>query len=101
MKKMYQILLTLFIVYGATSFVYADAFSNATRFVSDVQGNLLGMTTALAGVGVITGAGMKKLSMGDEHKIRTGNKVMSTSIVGWAVANGVPLILTTIQPYLS
>jgi len=101
MKRIYQLLITLFVVLGTTSFVYADVFTNATRFVSDVQGNLLGMTTALAGVGVITGAGMKKLSLGDEHKIRSGNKVMATSIVGWAVANGVPLILTTIQPYLS
>lgn len=74
-------------------------FSVAQEMMNDTRVALVAISTAAAVVGAGTGALMKKFSMGNEHKISTGNKVITGSVVGWGVINGLPLLLNTLGNY--
>lgn len=81
---------------------FADTvFTKAESLLGDTQATILKISTPAALVGVATGAFFKKFSMGDHQKIKTGNTVLWASLGGWATVNGLPLILNTIQQYIS
>lgn len=101
MRKFLILVTLVVLLFSLTSVVYADAFDNANLLLEKTRGFLVTASTAFAIIGVACGAIMKKLSMGNEQKIQMGNKLISGSIIAWAVVNGLPLIFATIQPYIS
>ena len=101
MKKAKIFLMVNLMVVFTASVAYADAMYNAQRFLSDMSGKLVAMSTVVAGIAVATGAFMAKFSFGDEQKIKLGKKLIVNAIVLWAIVNGLTLILNTIAPYLN
>lgn len=93
------LVINLVLVFTAIT-AYADAMDNADRFLSDMSGKLIAMSSVAAGIAVATGAFMAKFSFGDEQKIKLGKKLIVNAIVLWAIVNGLTLILNTIAPYL-
>lgn len=101
MKFKKTLLITYLVAMGTVPcFAATTVFDAGTQLANDASAWIIGISTAAAVVGVGTGALMKKMSFGDDQKIRTGNKIMSGSIIAWAVLNGLPLILGTIQNYI-
>ena len=81
--------------------VYASnpAFAALSRFMEDARTFIIGISIAGLIVGLGIGAFYKYLSNGDPQKIQTGNKIIIGSIVGFAVINGVSLIVQSIAVY--
>ena len=62
---------------------------------------LIKLATPAAAVAVITGAFMKKFSFGDEEKIRTGKKLIKSSLFSYAFILAINLILSAIKSLVS
>ena len=67
-----------------------DAFKN-------IESWLIKLATPAAAVAVGTGLFMKKFSFGDEEKIRTGKKLVRTSLFSYAFILAIDLILSAIE----
>lgn len=67
----------------------------------EIQGWLIKLATPAAAVAVATGAFMKKFSFGDEERIRTGKKLIKSSLFSYAFILAINLILSTIQSLIS
>lgn len=78
----------------------ATVFQRAQDLVGDASSTILKISTPAALIGVGTGAVFKKFSMGDAQKVKTGSTVMWSSLIGWTVVNGLPLILESIKVYI-
>ena len=89
---------------GNLSFTGNTVFSQFSTLISDAQRMIIGVSTPAAGIGVGVGALMKKFAgmSGAEaqQKMTMGNKIITSSIVGWAAINGLTLILSTVRNYL-
>lgn len=90
--------ITLFISTSTNAYA-GDLFSNAQSLLNDVYAKFVGFSTAAAGIGVGTGVFMRKFSLGKQHQIELGGKIIKDSIMGWAVLNSVGLILSYISNY--
>lgn len=103
MKKLvlrsFPIVLILFLSFSTNVFA-GDLMGNAQKLLNDVYGKFVAFSTAGAGIGVGTGVFMRKFSMGKQQQIELGGKIIKDSIIGWAVLNGLGLILAFISPYL-
>ena len=55
------------------------------------------LATPVAAVAVASGLFMKKFSFGDEEKIRTGKKLVKTSLFSYAFILGIDLVLSAIE----
>ncbi len=64
---------------------------------SDIESWILRLSTPAAAVAVGTGVFMKKFSFGDEERIRTGKKVIRTSLFSYALILAIDLILAAIK----
>ena len=58
---------------------------------------LLKLATPAAAVAVGTGVFMKKFSFGDEERIRTGKKIIRSSLFSYAFILAIDLILSAIK----
>ena len=58
---------------------------------------LIKLSTPAAAVAVGTGIFMKKFSFGDEERIRTGKKLIKSSLFSYAFILAINLILSTIE----
>lgn len=67
-----------------------DAFEN-------IESWILKLATPAAAVAVGTGIFMKKFSFGEEERIRTGKKVIRTSLFSYAFILAIDLILSAIK----
>lgn len=74
--------------------------ANISAAITSLWGTMQTASHFAAGIGVATGAFMKKFSMGKPDKIDTGNKLIKDSILGWVMINGLGLILTYISDEL-
>ena len=66
------------------------AFENIERW-------LISLSTPAAAVAVGVGVFMKKFSFGDEEKMRTGKKLIKTSLFSYAFILAIDLILAAIK----
>ena len=64
---------------------------------SEIKGWLIKLATPAAAVAVGTGIFMKKLSFGDEERIRTGKKLIKGSLFSYAFILAIDLILSAIS----
>lgn len=63
----------------------------------DIEKWIIKLSTPAAAVAVGTGVFMKKFSFGDEEKIRTGKKLIKTSLFSYAFILAIDLILSAIK----
>ncbi|NJD01821.1 MAG: hypothetical protein FIA99_04325 [Ruminiclostridium sp.] len=98
--RLFPIVIIFLFVFSTQAFAAGDLMSNAQRLLNDVYGKFVAFSTAGAGIGVGTGVFMRKFSMGKQHTIELGGKIIKDSIIGWGVLNGLGLILNFIAPYL-
>ncbi len=63
----------------------------------DIEGWIIKLSTPAAAVAVGTGIFMKKFSFGDEERIRTGKKIIRTSLFSYAFILAIDLILSAIK----
>lgn len=64
---------------------------------SDIESWLIKLATPAAAVAVGTGIFMKKFSFGDEERIRTGKKLIRTSLFSYGFILAIDLILSAIK----
>ena len=62
-----------------------------------IESWLLKLATPAAAVAVGTGVFMKKFSFGDEEKIRTGKKLIKSSLFSYAFILAIDLVLAAIK----
>ncbi len=104
MKKTYH-LLYIFIL----SFIFLNCFCNfcfaaypklvntITNAFETIESWLIRISTPAAAIAVGSGVFMKKFSFGDEERIRTGKKVIRSSLFSYAFILCIDLILSAIQ----
>lgn len=66
----------------------------------DIEGWIIKLSTPAAAVAVGTGIFMKKFSFGDEERIRTGKKIIRSSLFSYAFILAIDLILAAIKSFI-
>jgi len=64
---------------------------------SNIESWIIKLSTPAAAVAVGTGVFMKKFSFGDEERIRTGKKIIRSSLFSYAFILAIDLILSAIK----
>ena len=80
-------------VYAATP----KLVSKLESAFNNIEGWILKLSTPAAAVAVGTGIFMKKFSFGDEERIRTGKKIIRSSLFSYAFILAIDLILAAIK----
>ena len=102
-KKIFLIKITFLIIciiiaiqtqcYAATP----KLISKMENAFNDIEGWILKLSTPAAAVAVGTGVFMKKFSFGDEERMRSGKKIIRTSLFSYAFILAIDLILAAIK----
>ena len=66
----------------------------------DIEGWIIKLSTPAAAVAVGTGIFMKQFSFGDEERIRTGKKIIRSSLFSYAFILAIDLILAAIKSFI-
>lgn len=108
MKKVYYIIYTLFLsfvllnCFCTFSFgAYPKLVNTITSAFETIESWLLRISTPAAAVAVGSGIFMKKFSLGDEERLRTGKKIIRGSLFSYAFILCIDLILSAIQLLVS
>lgn len=106
MKKIltiiFLIIILIFYIYPSTSFAGdPKLISKLDSAFSKIEDWLIKLATPAAAVAVGTGVFMKKFSFGDEEKIRTGKKIIRSSLFSYAFILAIDLILSAIKSLVS
>ena len=105
MKKIIYICIFAVILTCITIVVFEEKTYAATpKLISklegafnDIEGWIIKLSTPAAAVAVGTGIFMKKFSFGDEERIRTGKKIIRSSLFSYAFILAIDLILAAIK----
>lgn len=105
MKKIFYYL--LFIIVLAIIIVFSfmmPSFGAYPKLVSklisafnDIKSYIVAIATPIAAVAIGSGFLMQKFSLGDEERIRTGKKLIRTSIISYAFILALDLIIGLIE----
>ena len=71
--------------------------STMEKAFQNIEDWLIKLATPMAAVAVGSGLFMQKFSFGDEEKIRTGKKLVKTSLISYAFILAIDLVLSAIQ----
>ena len=103
-KFIFFIIFTILLSISLISFLETQTYGATPKLVSklenafeDIEGWIIKLATPAAAVAVGTGVFMKKFSFGDEEKIRTGKKLIKTSLFSYAFILAIDLILSAIK----
>lgn len=98
----YLIFIFLFFIFSTNAFA-ADPklISKLDSAFSKIEDWLIKLATPAAAVAVGTGIFMKKFSFGDEEKIRTGKKIIRSSLFSYAFLLAIDLILSAIKSLIN
>ena len=108
MKK--NIFLIIFYVFIFTVFIFNNSYaawgepklvSTLNNAFEEIEGWLVKLATPAAAVAIGTGVFMKKFSFGDEERMRTGKKLIKTSLFSYAFILVLNLVLSAIQSLLT
>lgn len=108
MKK--NIYLIVFYVFIFTIFIINNSYaawgepklvSTLNNAFEEIEGWLVKLATPAAAVAIGTGVFMKKFSFGDEERMRTGKKLIKTSLFSYAFILVLNLVLSAIQSLLT
>lgn len=85
-----------------------QAFASTPKLVNkvndafkEIEEWILKISTPAAAVAICSGALMRKFSFGDEEKIRTGKKLITSSLFSYAFILAADLILSAIQSLIN
>ena len=99
-----KILFTFFIILIILIFYSNNVFAADPKLISKldsafqkIENWLIKLATPAAAVAVGTGIFMKKFSFGDEERIRTGKKIIRSSLFSYALILAIDLILSAIK----
>lgn len=107
MNKKYFFIFYIFIfiiIFNIPSTVYASdpkIISKLNSAFSTIESWLIKLATPAAAVAVGTGVFMKKFSFGDEERIRTGKKLIRTSLFSYVFILAIDLILSAIKSLIN
>lgn len=87
----------LVVLVGNTFAATPKLVSKMENAFKDIEGWILKLATPAAAVAVGTGIFMKKFSFGDEERIRTGRKIIRSSLFSYAFILAIDLILAAIK----
>ena len=103
-KKIFFIIFILFfsmiLVFDFSSNIFAATPKLVSKMESafnNIESWILKLSTPAAAVAVGTGIFMKKFSFGDEERIRTGKKIIRSSLFSYAFILAIDLILAAIK----
>ena len=106
-KNQFFILFIIILIAVITVILRTTSYAATPKLVSkiqrafeDIEGWLLKLATPAAAVAVGTGVFMKKFSFGDEERMRTGKKVIRTSLFSYAFILAIDLILAAIKSFI-
>ena len=94
------IIMSIFIIVTLQTSVFSATPKLVSKMESafeNIEGWIIKLSTPAAAVAVGTGVFMKKFSFGDEERMRTGKKVIRTSLVSYAIILAIDLILAAIK----
>ena len=99
-KIVFVVMLLILIVQVNFVFAAAKTPTLVTKLNSALK-NILTyikkLATPAAGVAIATGVMIRKLSFGDEEKLRTGKKTIVNAIVGYLIVQLIDLIIKFIE----
>lgn len=108
MKKNYYILFTiilfiiLFFSFSTFSFgAYPKLVSKLIDAFDKIESYIVAIATPAAAISIGAGFLMQKFSFGDDERIRTGKKLVRTSIICYAFILLLDLILSAIESLLA
>ena len=103
-KFLYYFLFILFIFIIFLFSFYSFSFAAYPKLVNkiidvfeNIQSYIVAIATPVAAVAIGSGFLMQKFSFGDEERIRTGKKLIRTSIVSYAFILTLDLIISLIK----
>ena len=105
LKKILYYILYILVIGGAfVVFFELNVYAATPKLVSklesafsNIESWILKLSTPAAAVAVGTGVWMKKFSFGDEERIRTGKKIIRSSLFSYAFILAIDLILAAIK----
>ena len=80
-----------------TSAGYPKLVSMLLEAFDKIKSYLVAIATPVAAVAIASGFLMQKFSLGDEERIRSGKKLIKTSIISYAFILALDLIISLIQ----
>ena len=88
----------IFLTFNSFSFAgYPKLVNKIIDAFEDIKSYLIAIATPIAAVAIGSGFLMQKFSFGDEERIRTGKKLIRTSIVSYAFILVLDLIVSLIK----
>lgn len=95
---MFSVILIIFSVasktYGAST---PKLVSTLEKAFENIESWLIKLATPMAAIAIGSGLFMQKFSFGDEEKIRTGKKLVKTSLFSYAFILAIDLVLSAIE----
>lgn len=98
------IILSTILLFFYSNFSFAadpKIISKLNSAFSDIESWLIKLSTPAAAVAVGTGIFMKKFSFGDEERMRTGKKIIRSSLFSYGFILAIDLILAAIKSLIS
>jgi len=102
---------TLFIVFITIIMIFAYGFPTfgaypklVNKLISafeDIKSYIVAIATPIAAVAIGSGFLMQKFSLGDEERIRTGKKLIRTSIISYTFILALDLIINLIKTLIN
>lgn len=101
-KNIIVILLLMIVLSCEFSFVFAAAktptlVTKLNTALKNILTYIKKLATPAAGVAIATGVMIRKLSFGDEEKLRTGKRTIINAIVGYLIIQLIDLIIKFIE----
>ena len=103
-KFLYRLLFILFISLVIIFSSFSVSFASYPKLVNkimkafeSIKDYLIAIATPVAAVAIASGFLTQKFSFGDEERIRTGKKLIRTSIVSYAFILALDLVISLIQ----
>ena len=87
----------LFSFYSFSFAAYPKLVNKIIDVFENIQSYIVAIATPVAAVAIGSGFLMQKFSFGDEERIRTGKKLIRTSIVSYAFILTLDLIISLIK----
>lgn len=99
-KKIYILIITFILFFTIPNVNFAadpKLISTLNNAFEKLESYLVKLSTPAAAVAIGTGVFMKKFSFGDEERIRTGKKIIRSSLFSYAFILAIDLILAAIK----
>ena len=99
-KFIFTFFILIILLFTCTSSAFAadpKLISKLESAFQKIEDWLIKLATPAAAVAVGTGIFMKKFSFGDEERIRTGKKIIRSSLFSYAFILAIDLILSAIK----